>query len=57
MKKNNYIQDEHKKIYGDKSPFSDFVTFQIVKMFYLGERLKLKCEQIRRENKPRNLAE
>ncbi len=48
MKKISYIQKEHEKIYGDKSPFSDDVTFHIVKAFYLGERLKLKCERIRK---------
>ena len=42
MKKNSYIQNEYKKVYGSKSPFSDELTFQIVKMFYLGEKLKLK---------------
>jgi hypothetical protein len=48
MKTSSYIQKEHEKIYGDKSPFSDDITFHIVKTFYLGERLKLKCERIMR---------
>lgn len=58
MKKLSYIQNEYKKVHGDKSPFSDRVTFQLVKMFYLGELLKLNNINIEKEkNKPRNLAE
>jgi len=41
-RKVSYIQKEYKKIYGSKSSFSDELTFQIVRMFYLGEKLKLK---------------
>ena len=43
--KNNYIQKEHEKIYGKKSPFSNEVTFQIVKTFYLAEIFKLEVEK------------
>ncbi len=48
MKKFNYIQEEHEKIYGNKSPFSDEITFQIVKTFYLAEIFKLEVEKNKR---------
>ncbi len=48
-RKDTYIQKEHEKIFGDKSPFSDRTTFQIVKTYYLGEILKLKAEKNRKE--------
>ena len=49
-KKDSYIQKEHVKIFGDKSPFSDRITFHIVKTHYLGELLKLQSDKIRRRN-------
>ena len=48
MKKLNYIQKEHVKIFGNKSPFSDHVTFNIVKTFYLSEIFKLEVEKNKR---------
>jgi len=41
MKKKSYIQNEYEKVFDCESPFSDKTTFQIIKTFYLGERLKL----------------
>ena len=48
----NYIQKEFKKIYGSETCFSDETTFQIVKVFYLGEKMKLenkKRKKIKKE--------
>lgn len=50
MKKDSYIQKEHVKIFGNESPFSDHVTFYIVKTFYLAEIFKLEVEKNRRSN-------
>jgi len=49
-RKSTYIQKEHEKIFGDKSSFSDYTTFHIVKTYYLGEILKLKSIKLRRSN-------
>lgn len=49
-KNNSYIQNEYKKIFGKKSPFTDPTTFQVVKMFFLGERLKLIYKRIGGKN-------
>jgi len=52
-KKNSYIQKEHEKIFGDKSPFSDRITFHIVKTHYLGEMLRLSSKKLKKEKKCR----
>lgn len=49
-KNNSYIQNEYKKIFGEKSPFTDPTTFQVVKTFFLGERLKLIYKRIGGKN-------
>jgi hypothetical protein len=48
MKKVNYIQSEFKKIYGYETPWTDDTTFQIVKIHYLGEILKLSFKKLKR---------
>jgi hypothetical protein len=48
-RKDTYIQKEHEKIFGDKSPFSDRITFHIVKTHYLGEIFKLINEKNKKE--------
>lgn len=49
-RKDTYIQKEHEKVFGNKSPFTDQTTFHIVKMFYLSEIFKLRIEKNKRKD-------
>jgi len=43
-----YIQTEFKKIYGYETPWTDDTTYQLVKIHYLGELLKISIRKLKR---------
>lgn len=47
-RKDTYIQKEFKKIYEYETPWTDDTTFQIVKIHYLGEILRLSFRKLKR---------